>query len=68
MLLLALACARRPTSHSSFCSVSRQAARPSRAASLGRMSTTSVHRPISRLTRSRGFVERSFDQCSAGMA
>ena len=29
------------------------------------MPTTSVRRPISRLTRSSGFVERSLDQCSA---
>jgi hypothetical protein len=34
--------------------------------SLGNMPTTSVRLPISRLTRSRGFVDRSFGQCSAG--
>jgi hypothetical protein len=30
------------------------------------MPTTSLRRPISRLTRSSGFVERSFGQCAAG--
>jgi hypothetical protein len=32
-------------------------------ASLGKMPTTSLRRPISRLTRSSGFVERSLLQC-----
>ena len=39
-----------------------------RAASLGKMPTTSVRRPISRLKRSSGFVDRSLGQCSAGNA
>ena len=36
--------------------------------SSGKMPTTSVRRPISRLKRSSGFVDRSFGQCSAGNA
>jgi hypothetical protein len=35
-------------------------------ASLGKIPTTSERRPISRLTRSSGLVERNLDQCSAG--
>jgi hypothetical protein len=35
---------------------------------LGKMPTTSVRRPISRLNRSSGLVERSFVQWSAGKA
>jgi hypothetical protein len=36
--------------------------------SLGKIPTTSERRPISRLTRSSGFVERNFDQCAGGKA
>jgi hypothetical protein len=37
-------------------------------ASSGKIPTTSVRRPISRLKRSSGFVDLTFDQCSAGKA
>ena len=53
------------TSHSSFCSISAPASRIT-AASLGKIPTTSVRRPISWLTRSSGLVERSLVQCSGG--
>src|SRR5512132_1934534 len=44
------------------------AASRSSARSLGKMPTTSVRRPISRLTRSSGLVERSFGRWSSGKA
>jgi len=50
------------------CSMSRAPDSRSAEASLGKMPTTSARRPISRLTRSSGFVERSFDQRTAGKA
>src|SRR5690606_3635456 len=54
--------------HSSSCScrtapISRRAA-----AALGKMPTTSIRRPISRIRRSSGFVEWIFCQCSLGNA
>ena len=41
---------------------------PQQGGVVGKIPTTSVRRPISRLTRSRGLVDLSFGQCSAGMA
>ena len=35
---------------------------------MGNTPTTSLRRPISRLTRSNGFVERNFEWCAAGKA
>jgi hypothetical protein len=52
----------------SFCSITMLAASRISALSLGKMPTTSVRRPTSRLTRSKGLVERSFAQWSAGKA
>jgi hypothetical protein len=46
--------------------MSSRPARPSSAASLVTMPTTSVGRPISRLTRSSGLVLCSLDQCLLG--
>ena len=57
---------RRWTSHSSFCSISSIPARRISAWSLGWIPTTSGRRPISLLTRSSGFVDRNFGQCSFG--
>ena len=48
--------------HSSFCSITTLAASRISERSLGKMPTTSVRRPISRLTRSSGLVERSLSK------
>jgi hypothetical protein len=50
----------------SFCSSSSAPASRSSAALLGKIPTTSVRRPSSRLTRSSGLVLRILDQCSRG--
>ena len=39
---------------------------PQQGGVVGKIPTTSVRRPISRLTRSSGLVLRSLDQCSRG--
>ena len=57
---------RRPTSYSSFCSITTLAASLINERSLGKMPTRSVRRPISRLNRSSGLVERSFVQVISG--
>jgi hypothetical protein len=57
---------RRSQTRTSCCSINKLPARRMRAWSLGNTPTTSERRPISRLTRSNGLVERNVDQCSAG--
>src|SRR5690606_3926096 len=54
--------------HSSCCSWRTAPARRITAARLGKIPTTSVRRPISRLRRSKGLVECNWRRCSEGNA
>ncbi len=54
--------------HSSLASIASIETKRINDGSSGKMPTTSVRRPISRLKRSSGLVLRSLGQCSAGNA